>query len=215
MVRYNHGVLLFDAPLTLREYVTHEEVPLATIFREVFTFIAGRDDVVVFGAHAVNAYVEPERMTHDIDLLSLRARELSEEIREHLGRRLTIAVRVREVVQNTGFRVYQLRSPKNRHLVDLRQTDALPEFREVERVKIVAPAPLLAMKVVSAAHRRGAEKGLSDRLDVHRLLNAFPELRSETGVIADKIAAIAPEPAVTDLWQDLVRERLASEEDDE
>jgi hypothetical protein len=213
--RYDHAVLLFDAPLTLREYVTHEEVPLATIFREVFTFIAGRDDVVVFGAHAVNAYVEPERMTQDIDLLSLRARDLSEEIREHLGRKLTIAVRVREVLQNTGFRVYQLRSPKNRHLVDLRQTDALPESREIERVKIVAPASLLAMKVVSAAHRRGAEKGLSDRLDAHRLLNAFPELRAETGQVADRIAALAKEPAVADLWRELVHERLEGEADDE
>src|SRR5688572_20602852 len=61
--RYTRYVLLSDAPLTLREYMSREEIPLATIFREVFAFIEGRDDVVVFGAHAVNAYAQPERMT--------------------------------------------------------------------------------------------------------------------------------------------------------
>src|SRR4051812_33827325 len=72
--RYGSQVLLADAPLTFREFVTHEGVPLAAIFREVLEFLAGRPDAVLFGAHAVNAYCDPERMTHDVDLLSTRAR---------------------------------------------------------------------------------------------------------------------------------------------
>jgi hypothetical protein len=42
-------VLLADAPLTFREFVTHEEVPLATIFREVLEFLGGRADAILFG----------------------------------------------------------------------------------------------------------------------------------------------------------------------
>ena len=115
-------MLLADAPLTFREFVTQEEVPLATIFREVLEFLAGRSDAVLFGAHAVNAYCDPERMTHDVDLLSTRAAGLAEDLRERLAERLRIAARVREVIPGQGFRVYQLRKPANRHLVDVRQT---------------------------------------------------------------------------------------------
>lgn len=49
-----------------------EPLPLATIFHEVLSFVAKREDAVVFGAHAVNVYCEPPRMTADVDLLSNR-----------------------------------------------------------------------------------------------------------------------------------------------
>lgn len=208
-------MLLRDAPLTLREYLRREEVPLAAIFREVFTFIVGSTDLMVCGAHAVNAYVEPERMTQDVNLLSPRARDVSEELREHLAKRLTIAARVREVVPATGFRVYQLRTPKNRHLVDVRQSLPLPAFREIEGVRIVAPTDLLAMKVISAANRRGAEKGLSDRLDAHRLLNAFPELRAEDGAVSARLSELGAEPAVLEMWRAMVGESLLGDDDDQ
>ena len=44
------SVLLLDAPVTVREVMTHEEVPLADVFREVGLFLIGREDVVLFGA---------------------------------------------------------------------------------------------------------------------------------------------------------------------
>src|SRR4051794_6873643 len=83
---YRSLVFLADAPLTFREFVTHEEVPLASIFREVLEFLAGRPDAVIFGAHAVNAYCDP--VTHDVDVLSTRANELAEELRARLAERL-------------------------------------------------------------------------------------------------------------------------------
>jgi hypothetical protein len=110
-------VLLDDAPLTLREFITDEPVPLALIFREISSLLVTRQDSVVFGAHAVNAYCEPERMTAGIDLLCIDAARLADDIRTLLSDRFRIAVRVREVVPG-GFRVYQLRKPKNRHLVE-------------------------------------------------------------------------------------------------
>jgi len=65
----------------------NEPLPLANIQNAVLEFLRGRDDGVVFGAQAVNAYVSEPRMTQDIDLLSTRAKELADELREHLNQR--------------------------------------------------------------------------------------------------------------------------------
>lgn len=109
--------------------MTHEALPLATIFDEVLSFLALREDAVVFGAHAVNAYCEPARMTAAIDVLSTDTAKLSDDLRALLSGRFGIAVRVREVKEG-GFRVYQLRKPKNRHLVDVRQVRSCRPFGE-------------------------------------------------------------------------------------
>jgi hypothetical protein len=206
-------VLLGDAPLTLREFMTDEPVPLASIFREVMSLLATRDDAVVFGAHAVNAYCEPERMTADIDVLSTNAAGLADDVRAVISDRFRIAVRVREVVPG-GFRVYQLRKPKNRHLVDVRQVQQLPEFREIGGIRVVEPAELAAMKSISIAARRGQEKGLSDRLDLHRLLRAFPDLRSETGPVPVRLLAIGADFAALAAWREVVQAPLEVGDDE-
>ena len=59
--------------LTFREFMMGEPLPLATLHQAVLEFLRGRDDVVVFGAQAVNAYVNEPRMTQDLDLLSTQA----------------------------------------------------------------------------------------------------------------------------------------------
>src|SRR5438309_2003555 len=97
---YDSCVLQFDAPLTFREFMTHEELPLATVFREILLFLGQRRDALLFGAQAVNAYCETERMTHDIDVLSTEAAALAEALRAHLADRFHIAVRVREVIED-------------------------------------------------------------------------------------------------------------------
>ena len=60
--------------LTFKEFAMREPLPLATIHEAVLEFLRRRDDVVVFGATAVNAYASEPRMTQDIDLMSTRAR---------------------------------------------------------------------------------------------------------------------------------------------
>ena len=52
--------------LTFQEFMSRERLPLAQIQDAVLQFLAGRDDVAVFGAQAVNAYVDEPRMTQDI-----------------------------------------------------------------------------------------------------------------------------------------------------
>src|SRR5262249_11195060 len=130
--------------------MTDEPVPLATIFREILSLLTTREDSVVFGAHAVNAYCEPARMTADIDLLCTDGAGLRGDSRAIISVRFRIAMRVREVVPG-GFRVYQLRKPKNRHLVDVRQVPQLPPFREIGHVRVVEPAELAAMKAMAIA----------------------------------------------------------------
>ena len=53
-----------DGALTFREFATREPLPLATIHDAVLDFLRGRDDAVLYGAQAVNAYVDESRMTH-------------------------------------------------------------------------------------------------------------------------------------------------------
>src|SRR5713226_2893442 len=102
--------------LTFKEFAMREPLPLATIHEAVLEFLRGRDDVVVFGATAVNAYVSEPRMTQDIDLMSTRAAELAEELRQYLSELFHIAVRVLVIGKDKGYRLFQIQKPKNRHL---------------------------------------------------------------------------------------------------
>lgn len=43
--------------LTFQEFMTQESLPLATLQQAVLEFLQSKDDVVIFGAQAVNAYV--------------------------------------------------------------------------------------------------------------------------------------------------------------
>lgn len=218
----NVVVFLLDAPLSLQEYVTHKKVTFAEISRAVAGLISGRRDVVVFGAHAVNAYAREERMTSDIDVMSTNAAGLAEEIRACLAKEFHISVRVRSMTKRgAGFRVYQLMKPKNRPLVDVRQEDHLPDSVSKRGVRFVEPAALLAMKVISYVARRNQIKGDTDRVDIRRMLEAFPELRKLQGKVTNKLLAegassqpLQDPSAVLEAWHGFVNERLDPDDDE-
>ncbi len=144
-----------DGSLTFREFIMREPLPLATIHDAVLEFLRGRTDAVLFGAHAVNAYVEEPRMTQDVDILSPRAAELAEELRAYLSQRFQIAVRIRTVANGLGHRLYQVRKPQNRHLVDIRGVESLPAHQVIEEVMVVPPVVLIGQKVVGMVNRSG------------------------------------------------------------
>jgi hypothetical protein len=96
--------------------------------------------------------------------------------------------------------------------VDVRQVAQLPPFREIGGVRVVEPAELAAMKAISLAARKGQEKGLSDRLDLHRLLRAFPDLGSEDGPVPARLGA---DPEALAAWRDVVRSPLEVDEHDD
>src|SRR5579863_2573962 len=155
-----------DGSLTLREFAMKEPLPLARIQEAVLEFLRHRHDAALFGAQAVNAYSDEPRMTQDVDVLSPRASDLAEEIRRHLSDEFHIAARVRTAASGQGFRVFQLRKPKNRHLVDVRQVSILPPTQMVADILVAAPEELIAQKVISATCRRAQPKGDTDRRDL-------------------------------------------------
>lgn len=193
-----------------------EPLPLATIHEAVLEFLRGRDDVVVFGATAVNAYVDEPRMTQEIDLMSTRAVELAEELREYLSERFHIAVRVRAVRGDKGYRLFQMQKKSgNRHLVDVRPVERLPQSQTVEDVCVLAPTQLIARKLISYHSRQGKPKAGTDWRDLAVLLLAFPELKSESGPVSNALKALGATAEEMDAWSELVAQELSAPNDDD
>ena len=204
-----------DQSLTFQEFVMAEELPLATIHTAVLEFLQGRDDAVVFGAQAVNAYVDAPRMTQDVDIMTTRGSQLSTEICEYLHQRFQIAVRIRTVANGSGHRIYQLRTEGNRNLVDVRQVANLPGCQRINDVLVVVPAELLALKVVSISARPHTPKGLTDEADSLRLLIAFPDLKQPEGPVSVALQRLNASREAHEVWQRLVRQVIVPEVDDE
>lgn len=203
-----------DGALTFHEFVMGEPHPLATIHDAVMHFLRGREDAALFGAQAVNAYIDEPRMTQDVDILSTRAAELADELRVSLNERFHIAVRIREIKQGVGYRLYQVRKPKNRHLVDVRHVDQLPPCNRVDDVLVITPAELISQKVASMTSRTSTPKGLTDGADLRRLLLAFPNLKSVEGPVADALRVAEASEAVHQAWCDLVAQEILPDDED-
>jgi hypothetical protein len=201
--------------LTFREFIMHEPLPLSTLHQAVLEFLRGRDDVVVFGAQAVNAYVNEPRMTQDIDLMSVRAETLAEELKQHLHGRFHIAVRVREIGAGKGYRLYQVQQGGNRHLVVLSSVINLPLARRIEDVLVMAPAELIASKVISFYQRRGKPKAGTDWRDLALLLLTFPELKQESSLVLDCLQAADADVQILNTWRELVQMEIEPEEEDD
>lgn len=198
--------------LTFQEFAMNETLPLSKIHGAILEFLQGREDVVLFGAQAVNAYVAEPRMTQDVDLLSTNASEFAEELREHLSEKFHIAVRVREIGEGRGFRIYQTRKEGNRHLVDVRPVENFPETETIENIKILSPLELIASKVISYHSRRGKPKSGTDWRDIGFLLLRFPELN-------EKVFALLKEKnvgeAILKTWSEIESQDFQIEDEDE
>jgi ribonuclease BN (tRNA processing enzyme) len=201
--------------LTFREFAMNEALPLSTIHNAVLDFLRDRDDVVVFGAQAVNAYVDEPRMTQDIDLMSPRAGALAEEIRQHLSERFHIAVRVREVAEGRGYRLYQVQKSGNRHLVDLRSVAELPLSQRIAQVLVMNPDELIASKVISFHQRRGKPKAGTDWRDLAMLLLLFPEFKTESGAVTNRLQVAGATPEIMNEWKKIVATDFQEAEDED
>ncbi len=192
----------------------HEPLPLSKVQEAVLEFLQGRNDAILFGAQAVNAYVDEPRATQDVDIISTRARELAEELREHLAERFRIAVRTREI-KDKGFRIYQVRSEGNRHLVDVRVEDSLPESTTVEDISILTPVELIVSKIFSYESRRGKPKAGTDWRDLGMLLLRFPELKTADGEVAKLLRERNASEFAVNFWHEFVEQDLSVDEDDD
>ncbi|HKB67134.1 MAG TPA: nucleotidyl transferase AbiEii/AbiGii toxin family protein [Pyrinomonadaceae bacterium] len=191
-----------------------EQLPLASIHDAVLEFLRGREDAVLFGAQAVNAYVAEPRMSQDIDLVSTRAVELAEELRQHLSERFHIAVRVRAIGDDKGYRLFQIQKPRNRHLVDLRAVESLPHAERIEDVLVTSPPDLIAQKVISYHARRGQPKAGTDWRDLAMLLLTFPELKKEQGAVSKALMSMDANEEVIKTWSELVAQEIVEPDED-
>ena len=204
-----------DAGLTFREIIMNDPLPKGTIQQAVVDFLNGREDAAIFGAMAVNAYIDERRMTEDVDIVSTRAEELAEELRQHLNERFHIAVRLRTVRNEIGFRLYQVAKPKNRHLVDVRPVESLPPAQRIGGVLVVMPAEVIAGKVLSCVRRKGKPKSFTDRRDLAHMLLKFPEFKVGEGIVQQRLEAQGADEQVLAFWRELVAEEILPEEDDD
>jgi hypothetical protein len=198
--------------LTFQEFAMRETLPLSKIQEAILEFLQGRKDVVLFGAQAVNAYVSEPRMTQDVDLLSTRADELAEELKEFLSDKFHIAIRVRAVAGGKGFRIYQIRSEGNRHLVDLRMISEFPATEKIEDILVLSPVELLASKAISYHSRKGKPKAGTDYRDLGMLLLRFPELKEE---VSENLRARSASEAVLETWAEISCQDFQFEDEDE
>ena len=192
-----------------------EPLPLSTLHNAILEFLRGREDVALFGAQAVNAYVAEPRMTQDIDVLALYADEIAESIKQYLSAEFYIAMRVRKVKGGKGCRLYQIQKSGNRHLMDIRQVEQLPRTQKIADVQVITPSSLIASKIISYHRRRGRPKAGTDWRDLAMLLLEFPDLKSYEGPVDDRLQTSMAEPEVFDLWRELVATQIETEDEDD
>ncbi len=194
--------------MTNFETLTREPLPLATIQNAVLEFLRGRDDAVVFGAQAVNAYVKKPREAEEIDLLSMRTAKLATELRDYLSRRFRCELRIRKMGEGHGRRVYQALKTGNHNLVYIRPVESLPLAKRIAKVLIIAPEELIARKVIAYQQWRGQPKSDTDWRDLAMLLLAFPELKCEDGPVVERLQAVGAEATVMAVWKELVAQEI-------
>jgi len=211
----NQALMFGDGSLTFQEFAMREPLPLATIHDAILEFLRGRTDAVLFGAQAVNAYLDEPRMTQDVDILSMNAEQLGEELRTFLNHRFQIAVRVRTVAHGKGYRLYQIGKLGNRHLADVRQVEQFPACNLVEQVLVPTPPELISQKLQSMVARLNTRKGMMDAADLRGLLLAFPELKTIHGSVTDALHAAQSSEKVLAAWHDLVAQEILPENDED
>lgn len=191
-----------------------EAVPLASIQDAILEFMTGRDDCVLFGAQAVNAYVDTIRATQAVDLAALKGASLAEALSVHLADRFGIAVRVRSIRAGLGYRLFQVRKEGNRHLADVRPVSALPAARRIQGVLVMVPDELIAGKLLASVARAGREKGYSDQRDLAILLRTFPALKRTDGAVSERLRALGAGEAALAAWADWVSRPVLAEPDE-
>jgi hypothetical protein len=79
-----------EGTLTFKEFVLKEMLPLSAIQDAILEFLHGESTPSSPPRRSMN--VDEPRMTQDVDILSTRARELADELREYLHARFQISV---------------------------------------------------------------------------------------------------------------------------
>jgi hypothetical protein len=82
-------------------------------------------------------------------------------------------------------------------------------------VLVMAPAELIASKVIAYHQRRGQPKSGTDWRDLAMLLLTFPSLKRDPGPVVDRLHAAGATPEVLAVWKELVAQDIRPAEEDE
>jgi hypothetical protein len=121
-------------------------------------------------------------------------------------------VRVREIGEGKGFRIYQVRSEGNRHLADVRFISEKPETETIENLQVLAPLDLIVSKVISYHSRKGNPKSGTDWRDIGVLLIRFPELKEK---VEKTLKAKNADKAILTTWEQISKLDFRIENNDE
>jgi hypothetical protein len=202
-------------PLSMQEFLSKEPLRLGVLHDAVLEFLPGRADVAVTGADAVNAYVREVRICEDVDVLALRGAELAAELGAYLGQRFKIDSRVRKAPGGRRYRIDHVTACRERHLVDVWPVSQLPPVRSIHGFCVVTPEELIAGKVRAFHSRRGRPKSGIDMRDLAVLLLQFPELKTETGPVRERLDAAGAGADVLEAWREIVAQEIVAEDDED
>ncbi|MBV8779996.1 MAG: hypothetical protein JO353_01235 [Phycisphaerae bacterium] len=107
-----------------------------------------------------------------------------------------------------------MQKPKNRHLIDVRKIVELPPVQRVENVLVLSPAELIATKAIGYHSRKGQPKSYTDRRDIAVLLLKFPDLKSPTGPVLERLHANNADAATILDWEAIAQEQIKLPTDD-
>src|SRR5207237_2847267 len=119
----------------------------------------------------------------------------------------------REIRGGLGYRIYQVRKPENRHLVDVRPVAEFPPHQKVKKVLVVTPPELIAGKVAAWVRRRGKPKAGTDWRDLAMLLLTFPELKTVEGAVMERLRASGSSDEAIAAWKGLVAQEILPEDE--
>jgi Nucleotidyl transferase AbiEii toxin, Type IV TA system len=124
-------------------------------------------------------------------------------------------VRLRNIRDGLGFRIYQVRKPENRHLVDVRPVLDFPPHQKIQNVQVVTPPELIAGKVAAWVRRKDKPKSGTDWRDLAQLLLTFPELKQVAGPVRERLEAMGVAANVHVAWENIVSQEIEAESDED
>ena len=80
---------------------------------------------------------------------------------------------------------------------------------------MLTPVELVASKVLSYHNRKGRPKGFTDLRDLAVLLLAFPELKTASGLVGNRLEELARDDALASTWNEIVAQEIQLDDEDE
>lgn len=99
--------------------------------------------------------------------------------------------------------------------MDLRPVESLPSAERIDGVLVMAPAELIASKVIAYHQRRRQPKSGTDWRDLAMRLLTFPDLKRDPGPVGDRSHAAGADPDVLAVWKEFVAQEIRPAEEDE